>query len=388
MKKSGNTISVLGALIISLSFLLFSFAEYRPNRVLTGTDISAKALFGNGFFLLLFISIMLVVLTGLNKRSYKLMIGMFILFIVWLVFYLLGGALNDDLFNQTSAGRMSIGGGLWLFLLGVFMVLSGSFKNYEKAMLHRRLFYLSIFLIIIFFLISGHLDKLSIMKEFFNRSQTFFRQLNRHFSLAFFSVLVGILIGIPTGILIHKSKRANNPLLFLINLGQTIPTLSLLGLIMVPLTFLGERSEFLRNIGIRGVGFTPAFLILIVYALFPIVHNTIAGLKMVEQDLLEVASGMGMRGYQAFWKVQLPLSLPVILGGIRTAMTQSIGNAILAGLIGGGGLGSIIFLGLAQAAPDLILLGVIPLIGMAFMLDSVLSFFIFYYRKKVLGVQE
>jgi osmoprotectant transport system permease protein len=387
MKKSGNKISVLGALIIVFSFLFFSFAEYRPNRVLTGTDISAKELFGNGFFLLLFISIILVVLTVLNKRSYKLMIGMFILFIVGLVLYLLGSALNDQAFNQTAAGRMSIGGGFWVLLLGVFMVLSGSFKGYGKAILQRRLFYLAIFLIIVFFLLSGHLDKLSIMKEFFNRSHTFFRQFNRHFSLAFFSVLVSILIGIPTGILIYKSKRTNNPLLFLINLGQTIPTLSLLGLIMVPLTFLGERSEFLRNIGIKSVGFTPAFLVLIIYALFPIVHNTIAGLNMIDQNLLEIASGMGMKGHQSFWKVQLPLSLPVILGGIRTAMTQSIGNTILAGLIGGGGLGSIIFLGLAQAAPDLILLGVIPLIAMAFMLDFMLSFFIFYYRKKVLGIK-
>jgi osmoprotectant transport system permease protein len=156
---------------------------------------------------------------------------------------------------------------------------------------------------------------------------------------------------------------------------------------MIPLTFLGERSEFLRNVGIKGVGFTPAFLVLIIYALFPIVHNTIAGLKMVDQNLLEVARGMGMKHNQAFWKVQLPLSLPVILGGIRTAMTQSIGNTILAGLIGGGGLGSIIFLGLAQAAPDLILLGIIPLIAMAFMLDSMLSFVIFFYRKKYLGIK-
>ena len=388
MKKSGNKISVLGALVISLSFLLFSFAEYRPNRVLTGIDISAKELFGNGFFLLLLISILLVVLTALNKQSYKITIGLFILLIVGLVLYLLGDALKNDLFNQTSAGRMSIGGGLWVFLLGFFMVLSGNFKDYEKAMLHRRLFYLAVFLIIVFFLISGHLDNLSIMKEFFNRSHTFYRQLNRHFFLAFFSVLVGILIGIPMGILIHKNKRTNNPLLFLINLGQTIPTLSLLGLIMVPLTFFGEQSEFLRNIGIRGVGFTPAFLVLIIYALFPIVHNTIAGLNMIDQNLLEIASGMGMKEHQAFWKIQLPLSLPVILGGIRTAMTQSIGNTILAGLIGGGGLGSIIFLGLAQAAPDLILLGVIPLIAMAFMLDSMLSFFIFYYRKKLLGAKD
>ncbi|MDD4363246.1 MAG: ABC transporter permease subunit, partial [Atribacterota bacterium] len=143
---------------------------------------------------------------------------------------------------------------------------------------------------------------------------------------------------------------------------------------------------FLKNIGIRGVGFTPAFIVLVVYALFPIIHNTIAGLKLVDENLLEIASSMGMKKNQIFWKVQLPLSLPVIMGGIRTAMTQSIGNTILAGLIGGGGLGSIIFLGLAQAAPDLILLGIIPLIIMAFILDSFFSFFIIFYKRKYAGV--
>ncbi len=386
MEKPGNKVAVLGALIIALSLLFFSFAQYRPNRVLSGTNVYARGLFGNGFLLLLVLSILTLVFAIANNKQHQLMIGFFSFFMAGSALYLLGTALEKDVFNQIPNGRVSLGGGFYLFFLGIYMVITGSFKGYEKAILQRRLFYLAIFLVIFIFLLSGHLNQLSIMKEFFNRSSTFFRQISRHFSLSFFSVIIAILAGIPIGVLIHKSRRRNNPILFLVNLGQTIPTLSLLGLIMVPLTFLGERSQWLRNIGIRGVGFTPAFIILIIYALFPIIHNTMAGLRMIDQNLLEIASAMGMKANQSFWKVQLPLSLPVILGGIRIAMTQSIGNTILAGLIGGGGLGSIIFLGLAQASPDLILLGVIPLVAMAFLLDLMVSFFIFFYRKKYLGM--
>ena len=97
------------------------------------------------------------------------------------------------------------------------------------------------------------------------------------------------MIGIPIGIMVFKDKKMNSILLFLINIGQTIPTLSLLGIIMLPLTLLSQRSEILKNIGISGVGFAPAFIVLTIYALFPVVHNTIAGLKMIDSDLIDTA---------------------------------------------------------------------------------------------------
>lgn len=388
MEISRSKISVLGAIIMIVSLLFFNFITYRPNRILSGTGLNAMALFGNFPFFLLLICLVILVLSLISNKKCKMMIGILSIFIILLLVYLLGMIVEENILNAYPNGRVSIGGGFWLILLGVYMVISGTFKGYERSVLHRRVFYLLIFIIMGLFLISGHLDNLSIMKEFFNRSNTFFREITRHFSLSFFSVMVAIIMGIPTGIFIHRSKKSNSVILFLINLGQTVPTLSLLGLAMVPMAFLSERSAFLRNIGIRGVGFAPAFIILIIYSLFPIVHNTIAGLKLVDENLLEVASGLGMKMNQTFWRIQLPLSLPVVLGGIRTAMTQSIGNTILAGLIGGGGLGSIIFLGLAQAAPDLILSGIIPIVAMAFLIDSLLSFFIFFYKRKYLGLMS
>lgn len=388
MSDSGKKISILGALVLTLSFLLLSFAEYRPNRVLTGTNIGARELFGNGFFLLIFLSITIIVLIIINHKKYKLMVGLASLLMMGLVLYLFGTAIVKETFNIIPNGRISLGIGFWSIFLGMEMVMNGCLKGDKKCILYRRLFYTILILMILIFLLSGHLDNLSIMKEFFNRSGTFFRQIRRHFSLSIFSVIAGLILGIPTGVLIYKERKIEGPILFIINLGQTIPTLSLLGIVMVPLTLLSQQNKFIKDIGISGVGFAPAFIVLVIYALFPVVHNTIAGLKMIDQDLLETATGLGMKNNQIFWKIQLPLSLPIILGGIRIAITQSIGNTILAGLIGGGGLGSIIFLGLAQAAPDLILLGVIPLIAMAFIMDSVISFFIFFYKKRYLGLAE
>ena len=388
MSDSGKKISILGALILILSFLLLSFAEYRPNRVLSGTNIGARELFGNGFFLLIFLSILIIVLIITNHKENKLIIAVTSLLIMGLVLYLFGFAIEKEIYNIIPNGRISLGIGFWAIFLGMEMVMSGCFKSDKECILYRRFFYTILILMVFVFLLSSHLNNLSIMKEFFNRSNTFFRQIRRHFSLSLFSVIAGLIIGIPIGVLIYKERKMKGAILFLINLGQTIPTLSLLGIVMVPLTLLSQQNKFLKDMGISGVGFAPAFIVLVIYALFPVVHNTIAGLKMIDRDLLETAAGLGMKANQIFWKIQLPLSLPIILGGIKIATTQSIGNTILAGLIGGGGLGSIIFLGLAQAAPDLILLGVIPLIAMAFLMDSVISFLIFYYKKRYLGLAE
>jgi osmoprotectant transport system permease protein len=388
MPHSKNNLSVLGAAVTILSVLFMSFAAYRPNRVQSGAEISARELFGNNFYVLLTVALVLLAFVYLSKKNKQFTIasGVLAVFFVFLLVLLLGSAAAGPAFTATPNGRLSIGSGFWLSLIGVLMVISGNFNGYKKTNTIKRLLYLSVFLVILIFLTSGYLNELSIMKEFFNRKETFFEQIGRHFVLAFSSVILGIITGIPVGIFIYKSKKPHNAILFLINLGQTIPTLSLLGLIMVLLAFASEKSGLLNSLGIKGIGFAPAFIVLVIYALFPIVHNTISGLKMVDEDVIQAARGMGMKSGQTLRKVELPSSLPVLLGGIRTALTQSIGNTILAGLIGGGGLGSIIFLGLSQAAPDLILLGVIPLLAVAFLLDSMLAFIVFFTGKKYLGV--
>ncbi len=159
----------------------------------------------------------------------------------------------------------------------------------------------------------------------------------------------------------------------MISIAQVVPTLSLLGLLVAPLAALGGAVPLLGRIGVRGVGWAPALVVLFLYSLLPIAGNTLAGLRTVAPDVLDAARGMGMDRRQVFRRVEVPLALPVVLTGVRTALVQNMGNAILAALVGGGGLGTLIFLGLAQAAPDLILLGALSVSALALASDRLLQ---------------
>ena len=188
-------------------------------------------------------------------------------------------------------------------------------------------------------LLSGRLEGLSLLQEYAHRRDTFTAELIRHLALAFGSVAAGAAVGMPLGLLMHRRSRSEKYVFFVVNLAQTIPTLSLLGLLVVPLALLSRRFPLLAALGIRGVGWTPAAIVLFLYALLPVAGNTLAGFRTVPSAAVEAARGMGLRPVERLLRVELPLAFPVIVAGVRTALTQNLGNAILAGLIGGGGLG-------------------------------------------------
>jgi osmoprotectant transport system permease protein len=120
---------------------------------------------------------------------------------------------------------------------------------------------------------------------------------------------------------------------------------------------------------VNGIGLAPAVVALTLYSLLPVVRGTQAGLAQVPTSVLDAARGMGMQTAQILWWVQLPLAAPVILAGVRTAAIQTVGLAAVAALIGAGGLGAIMFDGLFGSAQDLVLLGVLPIVGLALLLD-------------------
>jgi len=124
---------------------------------------------------------------------------------------------------------------------------------------------------------------------------------------------------------------------------------------------------------VSGIGWAPAFIALTLYGLLPIARNTLAGFRNVDIGVVEAAEGMGMGKGRVLWKIELPLAFPVIFAGIRVALVQAIGGAVLAGLVGGGGLGSFVFLGLAEASSDLVLLGVIPIVLMTLAGDTLMK---------------
>jgi len=170
------------------------------------------------------------------------------------------------------------------------------------------------------------------------------------------STLFAVLIGIPLGILIAHRPILNRPVLASANIIQTIPSLALFGFLL-PVPWLGDRAERL------------AILALTLYALLPLIRNTYAGIRGVDPAVLEAGRGMGLTGRQLLLQVELPLALSVILSGVRVAVVISVGLATIAAAIGAGGLGELIFRGLAMVNNQLILAGAIPAALLALLAD-------------------
>ncbi len=166
----------------------------------------------------------------------------------------------------------------------------------------------------------------------------------RHLELSGLALLLACLLGIPLAIYIHNKQKLSALAVYIAGLLQTIPSIAMLAL-FIP--FLG-------------IGFVPAVSALFLYSLLPILRNTIVGLTTVDANLIRLAKGMGMSSYQRLRHVVVPLALPSILAGVRTAAVISIGTATLAAFIGAGGLGEPIVTGLALNDPVLILQGALP----------------------------
>ncbi len=153
---------------------------------------------------------------------------------------------------------------------------------------------------------------------------------------------------------------------------QTIPGLAMVGILVVPLGALAARYPVLRQFGIGGLGWAPVVVALTLYALLAIVRNTYAGLGSVPEPTVEAGRGMGMSTGQVMRKVQLPLAAPILFSGVRTASQQTIGNATLGAFVAAGTLGAPIFLGFAQQANDLVVLGSVALVALALLVDGAL----------------
>ncbi|MEW9670157.1 ABC transporter permease [Ammoniphilus sp. 3BR4] len=198
------------------------------------------------------------------------------------------------------------------------------------------------------------MDFISVIQQ---RQDEIIQATVQHVQLSLVALLIAILISVPLGILLTRYQKLATPVIGFASLCQTIPSLALLGF-MIP---------------IMGIGWTPAIVALTIYGLLPILRNTYTGIMNVEKSMKEAGVGMGMTSAQVLLKVELPLALNVIMAGIRTATVMIIGVATLASLIGAGGLGDLIFRGIAMVSPELILAGAVPAALLALIFDFLLE---------------
>lgn len=179
-----------------------------------------------------------------------------------------------------------------------------------------------------------------------------------HLWLTGISVVFAIALGLTLGILISRKRKLASPVIGIANMIQTIPSIALLGF-LIP--FLG-------------IGAVPAILALFLYALLPIIRNTYTGIADIDPAIREAGMGMGMTNWQLLTKVEIPLAMPIIFAGIRTATVINVGVATLCALIAAGGLGEFIFTGIALNNMALILTGAIPAAILAILIDVLLGF--------------
>ena len=177
-----------------------------------------------------------------------------------------------------------------------------------------------------------------------------------HIFLVFFSTGLAVLIGVPVGILLTRIKSLQTPILGFANIMQTVPSLALFGL-LIPLPFIG------------GIGARTAIIALALYALLPVIRNTVTGILGIDPKIREAAIAMGMTDWQTLKMVELPLSMPVMLTGIRVAIVICVGVATVAAAVGAGGLGTYIFRGLRQNDDNLLLAGAIASALLALLCD-------------------
>ncbi|HLJ39505.1 MAG TPA: ABC transporter permease [Steroidobacteraceae bacterium] len=262
--------------------------------------------------------------------------------------------------------RIAPGAAFWVLMVCLGLLATDATTRLRPGPALRVLFLAATLAVAGLALRYGLFDHLSVMREYAVNATRFAREVQQHLKLAFGSLGAAVLVGLPLGVLCHRVPGLRPGVLGTLNVIQTIPAIALFGILMAPLGALAAAVPLADRLGIRGIGAAPAVVALFLYSLLPIVANTVAGLKRVSRAAVEAAHGMGMTDWQVLTGVELLLALPVILTGIRVVLVQNIGMVTVAALIGGGGLGAFVFQGIGQTAIDLVLLGAIPIVTLAF----------------------
>ncbi|MGL4624255.1 MAG: ABC transporter permease [Culicoidibacterales bacterium] len=360
---------LLASLLMGISLFLLPIVTVSKNRIQAGEGVSLFDLTPQLAGVIVIVLICLIAITWLRLPRLVIWQAGFWLVAILLVFQGLSQYLHE-LASYTTAERLSFASGFWLFLLGSYVY----FQLIPWPKISWRIMTIFIFVggMIVIFLFANF-SQLGLYQEYQLKATTYGTAITQHLTLALGATAIVIIFGIGLGLIIYQWPKFEATIMIVINILQVIPTIALLGMLMIPLTFLSQQWPILAQFGIRGVGWFPAFIALVCYGLLPMVINTVSGLRAVANEVLEAAKGLGMSQRQIFQQVTLPLAVPVIIAGVRITVTQAMGNTILAGLIGGGGLGNLIFLGLAQSAPELILLGSLTVVTLTLLVNLVLE---------------
>ena len=372
--RAFDKLGVLIALLAAAGALL-PFAVFRANRIVLGEGLLIPSALGTPSAILLGLILLFGVGTMLVRVNPLAKLGIGFLVLATL-FVLIGQSATFLTPPENTFARVSPGAGFWLLTFAFALLVTDALTRLKFGPWQRIGILTVVGVAMVALLWSGAWNDLSILKEFANRAAAFWAEARTHLLLAFGSVAIAIFAGVPLGILLYRVKPLRAAVLNVLNIVQTIPSIALFGLLIAPLAWVAANVPGASAIGISGIGIAPAMVALFAYSLLPIVSNTVVGLVNVPEAANDAARGMGMTNRQRLFSVELPLAFPVILTGIRIVLVQNIGLATIAALIGGGGFGVFVFQGIGQTAMDLVLLGAVPTVALAFAAAVVLDAFV------------
>lgn len=367
-----DKLGVVIAALLAYGAFLAPFANFRANRIVPGEARSILEALpsGLGAALVAFAAIALVLIVLKTPTAFRLVLGLVVLLLLAILIGLSAGHLTPP---DNTYARVSPASGFWLTSFAFALLTADALARLNPPPLARVALLAAAAVVAAALLMSGVWDGLSILKEYGSRAETFWLEASRHVVLALGSLAAATLVGLPLGILCHRVEGLRAGVLNALNIIQTIPSIALFGLLIAPLGWIALHVPGASAIGIRGIGAAPAFVALFLYSLLPVVANTVVGLAGVPREANDAARGIGMTDRQRLLGVELPLAFPVILTGIRIVLVQNIGLATIAALIGGGGFGVFVFQGIGQTAMDLVLLGAVPTVALAFAAAIVLD---------------
>ncbi|TIS47646.1 ABC transporter permease [Mesorhizobium sp.] len=371
-----DKLGVVIAVIVTYAAFVAPFATFRANRIVPGQARSILEALPPTLGALLLAIVIAGGIVALLRTSLilRLVASMIALVALAILIGTAGGFLTPA--GNTFA-RVAPASGFWLLIFAFTLLLADVLTRLNLSPWARVGVLIVAALAIGALLVSGNWNSLSILKEYASRADSFWAEGSKHITLALGSLAAAVVAGVPLGILCHRVEPLRAGVLNVLNIIQTIPSIALFGLLIAPLGWVAAHVPGAAAAGIRGIGTAPAFVALFLYSLLPVVANTVVGLAGVPRAANDAARGMGMTDRQRLFDVEFPLAFPVILTGIRIVLVQNIGLATIAALIGGGGFGVFVFQGIGQTAMDLVLLGAVPTVALAFaaaiILDAVIE---------------
>ena len=356
--RAVDRVAFAGAAIALIGVAVFPLVEYRANRLVTGEPLRAWSSAGwVGWLLVALLLAGMVAAAGPRRHREPWVLGAGVAgFSTWA--FAVGGSAARLMPAGDSAARVSIAGGAWLALVGIAIVWFQGQRNIGSS--RARVLAAAVAAVAVlgawYF---GGLPKLSLVYEY-HAQDTFWTLVLNHIGLSIGGTAIAAVLGVPLGIAAARTAGVRASVIPAAGIVQTVPSLALYGLLVIPLGMLGLPT----------LGAVPALIALTLYALLPIVRNTYLGISGVDSAIVDAGHGMGMGRAELLWRVEMPLALPLVLEGLRVSLVMTIGIAAVMAIAGAQDLGTLVFLGWGSTAVDQVLLGAIPMVVLSLIADQ------------------